>query len=60
MSLIKCFYITCLSRFCSLRTGFVGSVRLTPNKSLQGTFDPQPIFAAAKTGIASNAPELRR
>lgn len=33
---------------------------LVPNKSLQGTFDPLPIFAAAKTGIASNAPELRR
>jgi len=31
-----------------------------PNKSLQVTFDPPPIFAAAKTGVASNAPELRR
>ena len=31
-----------------------------PNKALQVTFDPLPIFAAAKTGIASNAPELRR
>jgi hypothetical protein len=30
------------------------------NKSLQVTFDPLPIFATAKTGIASNAPELRR
>jgi len=28
--------------------------------SLQVTFDPLPIFAAAKTGIASNAPELSR
>ncbi len=33
---------------------------LSPNKSLQVTFDPLPIFAAAKTGIASHAPELRR
>lgn len=31
-----------------------------PNKGLQVTFDPLPIFAAAKTGIASNAPELKR
>jgi hypothetical protein len=30
------------------------------NKSLQGTFDPPPIFATAKTGVASNDPELRR
>lgn len=30
------------------------------NKSLQGTFDPPPIFAYAKTVVASNAPELRR
>ena len=30
------------------------------NKSLQRTFDPLPIFAIAKTGIASNAAELRR
>lgn len=30
-----------------------------PNKSLQVTFDPLPISATAKTGIASNAPELR-
>jgi hypothetical protein len=28
--------------------------------SLHRTFDPLPIFAAAKTGIASNAGELRR
>ena len=33
---------------------------LMPNKSLQRTFDPPPIFAAAKTGVASNAAELRR
>jgi len=31
-----------------------------PNKSLQGTFDPPPVFAAAKTAVASNAPALRR
>lgn len=31
-----------------------------PNKSLQVTFEPPPIFAVAKTGVASNAPELRR
>jgi hypothetical protein len=30
------------------------------NKSLQGTFDPLPIFADAKTVIASSTPELRR
>lgn len=28
--------------------------------TLQGTFDPPPTFAAAKAGIASNAPELGR
>jgi len=33
---------------------------LVPNKSLQRTFDLPPIFAAAKTGVASNAPEHRR
>ena len=32
----------------------------TANKSLQVTFDPPPTFAAAKAGVASNAPELRR
>ena len=32
----------------------------THNKSLQVTFDPPPTFAAAKAGVASNAPELRR
>jgi len=36
------------------------SVRVRPNKALQVTIDPLPIFATAKTGIASNAPELRR
>tara|TARA_R110001583_G_scaffold72225_2_gene202479 strand:- start:767 stop:925 length:159 start_codon:yes stop_codon:yes gene_type:complete len=30
------------------------------NKSLQVTFDPPPIFAVAKTGVASNALDLRR
>jgi len=30
------------------------------NNTLQVTFDPLPIFAAAKTGIASNAPERGR
>ncbi|PXV73669.1 hypothetical protein SAMN05216317_1475 [Nitrosomonas eutropha] len=34
--------------------------RLSPNKSLQLTFDPPPIFAAAKMVTASNAAELRR
>lgn len=38
----------------------MGSERNAPNKSLQVTFDPPPIFAAAKTGVASNAGELRR
>lgn len=33
---------------------------LPPNKALQVTFDPPPIFAIAETGVASNAPELRR
>ena len=36
------------------------SAGLPANKALQGTFDPPPIFAAAKTGVASNAAELRR
>ena len=30
------------------------------NKSLHRTFDPPPAFAAAKSGVASNAGELRR
>lgn len=30
------------------------------NKSLQVAFDPPPIFAIAKTGVSSNAPELGR
>ena len=30
------------------------------NNSLQVTFDPPPSFAAAKAGVASNTPELRR
>ncbi len=33
---------------------------MTPNKSLQVTFDPPPIFAVAKTVVASNAPEFWR
>ncbi len=33
---------------------------MTPNKSLQRTFDPPPIFANRKNGVASNAAELRR
>jgi len=33
---------------------------LVPNKSLRRTFDPMPIFAVAKTGIASNAAKLGR
>ena len=40
--------------------GALSVVPLPPNKSLQRTFDPPPIFAAAKTGVASNAAELRR
>ena len=35
-------------------------MREKPNKSLQRTFDPSPIFAGAKTAAASNAAELRR
>ena len=38
----------------------MAKVPLPPNKSLQLTFDPPPIFAAAKTGVASNAAELKR
>lgn len=34
-------------------------IDLTPNKSLQQTFDPPPIFAVAKTGVASNAAEFK-
>jgi len=30
-----------------------------PKKSQQVAFDRTPVFAAAKTGVASNAPELR-
>jgi len=30
------------------------------NNTLQATFDPLPTFAAAKAGIASNAPERER
>jgi hypothetical protein len=30
------------------------------SKSLQRTFDPPPICAAAEMGVASNAGELRR
>lgn len=33
---------------------------LTANNSLQRTFDPPPIFASAKTGIASYAAQLNR
>jgi hypothetical protein len=40
--------------------GNVTAGELPPNKSLQRTFDPPPIFADAKTGVASNAAELRR
>ena len=36
------------------------TLRESPNNALQVTFDPAPIFAGAKTGAASNAPELRR
>ncbi len=32
----------------------------SPDKSLQRTFDPPPILAVAKTGVATNAVELRR
>ena len=39
---------------------YLGIGEAPSNKSLQVTFDPPPIFAAAKTGVASNAPELRR
>ena len=35
-------------------------VRERYNKSLQVTFDLPPIFAVAKTAVASNAPELNR
>lgn len=35
-------------------------MRMTPNRSLQRTFDPPPIFATAKTAVASNAAELKR
>ena len=36
------------------------AVGLSPNQSLQRTFDPPPAFATAKPGAASNAAELRR
>ena len=41
-----------------LVTEIMGGQRL--NKSLQRTFDPPPFFAAAITGVASNAAELSR
>ena len=37
-----------------------GFLQVAPNISLQRTFDPPPIFAFAKTVVASNAAELRR
>ncbi len=33
---------------------------MTPNNTLQVTFDPLPTFATAKAAIASNAPERGR
>jgi len=33
---------------------------IRPNKLLQVTFDPPPAFATAKSGVTSNAPQLRR
>ena len=44
----------------SRKSKLMESVRLAPNNTLQLTFDPLPIFACAKTCIASNAGELRR
>ena len=35
-------------------------MELSPNQSLHRTFDPLPILSFARTGIASNAGELRR
>lgn len=32
----------------------------SPNKSLQRTFDPPPIFVVAKTVVASNDDEFQR
>jgi hypothetical protein len=34
--------------------------RLTAHKPLHRTFDPPPAFATVESGVASNAPELRR
>lgn len=44
----------------SLNQGADASPRKMPNNTLQGTFDPRPIFAIAKTYLASNAPERGR
>lgn len=38
----------------------IASGSMASKKSLQVTFDPLPIFAAAKTAVDSNAPEFRR
>ncbi len=42
------------------RAHLCGLGALPHNKSLQRTFDPPPLFAVAKNGVASNAAELRR
>lgn len=34
--------------------------RMGPNRSLQRTFDPPPIFANVNAVVASDAAELRR
>jgi hypothetical protein len=49
---------SCHSVLLTLRAQRLGEQR--PNKSSQRTFDPPPIFASAKMGVASNAAELRR
>ncbi|MFC6981763.1 hypothetical protein [Microbulbifer taiwanensis] len=43
-----------------IKRGIPGGLVKKANKSLQPTFDPPPIFAIAKTGVASNAAELKR
>lgn len=40
--------------------GYEAYAEAPPNKSLHRTFDPPPIFAAAKAAVAANAAELKR
>ena len=49
-----------LARTVSPGSSQLPRVGLSPNQSLQVTFDPSRTFAFAKARAASNAPELKR